>query len=62
MTLRIIYAHLSWQLPTILVLLHQVGGVAHVITAHHAVCVVHAHGVNGEPAVGKRGGEVGQSS
>lgn len=48
-------SHLSRQLSSILVLLHQVGGVAHVVAAHHAVGVVHADGVDGEPAVGETG-------
>lgn len=50
-------AHLSWQLPSVLVLLHQVGGVAHVVAAHHAIGVVHADGVDGKPAAGKQGAE-----
>lgn len=50
-------AHLSGQLPSVLVLLHQVGGIAHVVAAHHAIGVVHADSVDGEPTAGKQGAE-----
>lgn len=47
--------YLPRKLPKVLVLLHQVGSVAHVVTAHHAVGVVHANRVDGEPAYGGSG-------
>lgn len=45
--------YLSRKLAKVLVLLHQVGSVAHIVTAHHAVGGVHANGVDGEPAYGR---------
>lgn len=49
--------HLPGQLPNVLLLLHQVGGIAHIVAAHHAIGVVHADGVDGEPAAGKQRAE-----
>lgn len=42
--------YLSRKLSRVLLLLHQVRGIAHVVTTHHAVGVVHANSMNSEPA------------
>ena len=46
--------HLTRKCVDILLLLKQVGGVAHVVSANHAIGVVHTDRVNSEPAASKR--------
>lgn len=43
-------AHLSRKHPLVLLLFEQVRRVAHVVTVHKVVCVVHADWVHGKPA------------
>lgn len=45
------HSHLSRQIASVLFLLEKVSRVAHIVTVDEVVTVVHAHGVDGKPAV-----------
>jgi hypothetical protein len=46
-----VYSHLSRQIAFVLFLLKKVSRIAHIVTIHKVVAIVHAHGVDGKPAV-----------